>query len=84
MVSLRRENDILSLPLPFCTLYNISSLWVRTIQSVFLKQYDQQESSHGLVVERERYTIITFTFLYPIQHFIIVGKDNTVCVPETI
>ena len=84
MASLRREIDILLLPLPFCTLYNISSFLVRTIQSVFLKQYNQQVSSNGLIKEGERYTLITFPFLYPVQHFIIEGKDNTVCIPATI
>ena len=84
MVSLRGENDIVSFPFPFCTLYNISSLWVRTIQSVFLKQYNQQVSSNGLIEKGERHTLIIFPFLYPVQHFIIVGKDNTVCVPGTI
>ena len=84
MVSLSRENDILLLPLPFCTRYNISSLWVRTIQTVFLKQYNQQVSSDGLIEERERFTPVTFTFLFSVQHFIIMGKDNTVCIPVTI
>ena len=84
MVSLRRENDKLSLPFPFCAQYNISSLWVSTIQSIFLKQYNQQVSSDSLIEEGERYTLIPFPFLYPVQHFIIMGKDNTVCIPESI
>ena len=54
------------------------------LQRVSWHKHSTQVSSNCLVEEGERYTFVTFPFLYPVQHFIIMSEDNTVCIPETI
>ena len=52
-----------------------------SLQGISGHKHSTQVTGNGLIEKRERYTVISFSFLYSVQHLIIMNKNNTICVP---